>query len=84
MFRFTIRELVLLTLVVAMGVEWGVDRRSLCGQIAELMHDTLTTNLAITRGGCYFTQDENGHTIVAPQPKSNAATEQAQTVSPLP
>jgi len=26
MFRFTIRELVLLTLVVAMGVAWWVDR----------------------------------------------------------
>ena len=29
MFRFTIRELVLLTLVVAMGVAWWVDRRAL-------------------------------------------------------
>jgi len=29
MFRFTIRELVLLTLVVAMGVGWWVDRRAL-------------------------------------------------------
>ena len=29
MFRFTIRELVLLTLVVAMGVGWSVDRARL-------------------------------------------------------
>ena len=29
MFRFTIRELVLLTLVVGMGVGWCVDRRRL-------------------------------------------------------
>jgi|GEM_PF-5292348 len=29
MFRFTIRELVLLTLVVAMGVAWWIDRRQL-------------------------------------------------------
>jgi hypothetical protein len=29
MFRFTIRELVLLTLVVAMGVAWWLDRESL-------------------------------------------------------
>jgi hypothetical protein len=28
MFRFTIRELVLLTLVVAMGVGWWLDSRS--------------------------------------------------------
>ena len=27
MFRFTIRELVLLTLVVGMGVGWGIGRR---------------------------------------------------------
>jgi hypothetical protein len=33
-FRFTIRELVLLTLVVAMGVGWWLDRRSLFDQIA--------------------------------------------------
>jgi len=29
MFRFTIRELVLLTLVAAMGVGWWIDRRKL-------------------------------------------------------
>jgi lipopolysaccharide biosynthesis regulator YciM len=29
MFRFTIRELVLLTLVVAMGVAWWLDRSQL-------------------------------------------------------
>ena len=29
MFRFTIRELVLLTLVVAMGVGWWIDRNRL-------------------------------------------------------
>jgi hypothetical protein len=28
MFRFTIRELLLITLVVALGVGWGVDRWS--------------------------------------------------------
>jgi hypothetical protein len=28
-FRFTIRELVLVTLVVAMGVGWWIDRRQL-------------------------------------------------------
>jgi hypothetical protein len=32
MFRFTIRELVLLTLVVAMGVEWWVDRNRLAAE----------------------------------------------------
>ncbi len=31
MFRFTIRELVLLTLVVALGVGWWVDRQGLIG-----------------------------------------------------
>jgi hypothetical protein len=32
MFRFTIRELVLLTLVVAMGVAWWLDRSQLSQQ----------------------------------------------------
>src|SRR5688572_13772409 len=32
MFRFTIRELVLLTLVVAMGVGWWIDRRLITRQ----------------------------------------------------
>ena len=31
MFRFTIRELVLLTLVVAMGAAWWVDHRQIEG-----------------------------------------------------
>jgi len=33
MFQFTIRELVLLTLVVAMGVGWWLDRSSLTSQL---------------------------------------------------
>ena len=33
MFRFTIRELVLLTLVVAMGVAWWVDRTRLAAAL---------------------------------------------------
>jgi hypothetical protein len=36
MFRFTIRELVLLTAVVAMGVGWWLDRRALTEQMARL------------------------------------------------
>ena len=36
MFRFTIRELVLLTLVVAMGVGWWLDRRALTDQMARI------------------------------------------------
>jgi len=35
MFRFTIRELVLLTLVVAMGVGWWIDRRQLAVPAAD-------------------------------------------------
>ena len=34
MFRFTIRELVLLTLVVAMGAGWWLDRRMSQAKIA--------------------------------------------------
>jgi len=39
MFRFTIRELVLLTLVVAMGVAWWLDRSQMERQIRKLKTD---------------------------------------------
>jgi hypothetical protein len=39
MFRFTIRELVLLTLVVAMGVAWWLDRTALAKVNAEQSHE---------------------------------------------
>jgi len=35
MFRFTIRELVLLTLVVAIGIGWWLDRQSLSLTVSE-------------------------------------------------
>ena len=46
MFRFTIRELILLTVIVAMGAAWWVDRR----QIAELRmrNEELRWNLDTT------------------------------------
>jgi hypothetical protein len=36
MFRFTIREMMLLTLVVAMVVGWGVDRHLLKNDVARM------------------------------------------------
>jgi len=36
MFRFTIRELVQLTLVVVLGLGWWLDRRRLVGPLAKL------------------------------------------------
>ena len=38
-FRFTIRDLLWLTLVVAMGVGWWVDLRSTRNRLAELEHE---------------------------------------------
>lgn len=39
MFRFTIRELVLVTIVVAMGLSWWLDRASLAAAKAEAVED---------------------------------------------
>ncbi len=39
MFRFTIRELVLLTLVVAMAVGWGVDHWRMATALQDSRHD---------------------------------------------
>jgi len=36
MFRFTIRELVLVTVIVAMGVAWGLDRARLAARVSFL------------------------------------------------
>jgi len=33
MFRFSIREIFLVTLIVAMGLGWAIDHRSLCRQL---------------------------------------------------
>jgi len=39
MFRFTIRELALVTIIVAMGVSWWLDRASLAAAKAEAVED---------------------------------------------
>lgn len=49
MFRFTIRELVLLTLVVAMGVAWWLDQTRLQAVVKE--HDESSIEAWQTVGG---------------------------------
>ena len=41
MFRFTIRELVLLTLVVGLAVGWWLDRSALRSDLLRLSHEVL-------------------------------------------
>jgi len=41
MFRFTIRELVLLTLVAAIGVSWSIDRYRFSDAIGRLKTDNV-------------------------------------------
>jgi len=40
MFRFTIRELVLLTVIVAMGLGWGIDRAQLRAERSKAISET--------------------------------------------
>ncbi len=47
MFRFTIRELVLLTLGVAMGVGWWLDHRGLRARANETHFQLLSTGLEL-------------------------------------
>lgn len=42
MFQFTIRDLLWLTVVVALGVAWWVDRNRLAGDLYALTHPELT------------------------------------------
>lgn len=44
MFKFTIRELLLLTVIVAMGVAWWVDRSQLAGMA--ILWESRATKLA--------------------------------------
>jgi uncharacterized protein (DUF3820 family) len=54
MFRFTIRELVLLTLVVAMGVGWWLDRSALnawhVGRLAQILTELHSHGFRVERG----------------------------------
>lgn len=52
MFRFTIRELVLVTLVVAMAAGWWVDRSALAWRYAQ--------SVATAESDCQMTSIERG------------------------
>jgi len=47
MFRFTIRELVLLTMVVALGVGSSADRGRLTATISKQAYDNYTLRMAV-------------------------------------
>jgi hypothetical protein len=85
-FRFTIRELVLLTLVVAMGVGWWVDRSSLVEQVSEATADARTLSKLTNpgtriRGARWFTLAEmRAKYGIEPQ----EAIAPVKTASPLP
>ena len=49
MFRFTIRELVLLTLVVALGMGWWLDHRIVAARNDSLWSHMLRKDHALTR-----------------------------------
>ena len=49
MFRFTIRELVLLTLVVALGVGWWVDQSALRSQLRSMRSELEEAQIAAVR-----------------------------------
>jgi hypothetical protein len=54
MFKFTIRDIVLVTLVTAVGTGWWVDRRRLAAPLAKLAKYEQAEQIAIKRK-----QDEN-------------------------
>ena len=61
MFRFTIRELVLLTLVVAMGVGWWADRSTATAEarLWKARAEYVAESLRYPKGDVYF-QDWDG------------------------
>jgi hypothetical protein len=49
MFRFTIRELVLLTIIVAMGVGWWIDRGIYLSQAGNLASDNVARSAEVAK-----------------------------------
>ena len=47
MFRFTIRDVLWLTVVVAMGVAWLLDRRILASKLDNVVKDSLSMSLEL-------------------------------------
>jgi hypothetical protein len=86
MFRFTIRELVLLTLVVAISIGWWVDRGRMSNEVRRLNVEfgQVTWNytwciLKLKKLG--FTPEFRDELI---RDFAQSATNPGQTVSPLP
>jgi hypothetical protein len=52
MFRFTIRESVLLTLVVAMGVAWWLDHREQAASASQFSHNFSAATEMLKEFGC--------------------------------
>jgi hypothetical protein len=66
MFRFTIREVVLLTLVVAMSVGWVLRERQLQNRGNRLHEKVTWLETAIDRSGLLFIFDQSGPRLVEP------------------
>ena len=94
MFRFTIRELVLVTLVVAMGVGWWLDHRSSRQAQAKLQEQIDSLNgksswLTTREAANIFTKQELKRRLEIQRrqellSKRSLEEAQRQTASPLP
>ena len=60
MFRFTIRELVLLTVIAAMGVGWWLREQQLQDKVDRLQEKVVWLETAIDREGFVFAVDQLG------------------------
>lgn len=93
MFRFTIRELVLVTLVVAMGFGWWIEHRQLAATQQKLLNAAVgeqmyeealnQTNLALYELGIRW-GSRNGTVVLRPTtPSDNRPTKRIQSDLPL-
>ena len=57
MFRFTIRELVLVTAVVALGTGWWAERRKLRAEVQQLNSEVLAMDDAAERSKWKYVRD---------------------------
>jgi hypothetical protein len=63
MFRFSIRELILVTLVVALGLGWGADRKTAASKVQIMKKEFSTTSVFLRESGG-FVEETDEYLIV--------------------
>ena len=78
MFRFSIRELMLVTLVVALGLGWGADRKAAASKM-QMMKKEFTTACVFLRESDGITEETDEYLIVGDRHGNGKILRRCQT-----